>query len=95
MKKIKCEKSAFISDLHIPFHWKPTVDVVLEFLKWFQPDFVFIVGDLMDFYPLSNFDKNPQRLLQLQDELDQGVLFLKQLRKAVGRDCRIIFTPGN
>lgn len=95
MNKIKCEKAVFINDLHIPYHWKPTIDVVLEFIKWFRPQFVYIVGDMLDFYALSHFDKNPQRLLSLQNELDEAVLFLKHLRKATGRDCKIIFKEGN
>lgn len=92
--KPDCEKAAFIGDWHIPYHDPIAVELVLKFLEWFRPDTVFILGDYIDAYSVSRFDKDPQRLLSLQSELDEARGILCKLRRVCPR-ARIIYIAGN
>lgn len=88
------EKSLFVSDLHIPYHDVEAVRIMLNFSKWFKPNQIFILGDLIDAYALSRFDKDPKRKNKLQLELNEAVVFLADLRHANPRAV-ITLTEGN
>lgn len=88
------ERSVFIGDLHIPYEDKHCVQLVLNFISWFHPHFVFIVGDCIDMYQLSVFDKQPDRALQIGDDIKETRAFLSQLR-AVAPRAEIIYFEGN
>lgn len=72
-------KVAFVNDFHIPFHDKILLDLFYEFLAYFKPDKIFLIGDLLDCYSLSFFDKDPTRLGRFQDELDIANNVLNEL----------------
>lgn len=88
------EKSVFISDLHIPFHDIQAVNITFKFIEEFQPQYLFLVGDLMDFYAISSFDKNPKRILSLQSEIDVCQDVLAKMRN-ICPDSSIIYIEGN
>ena len=70
-----------INDIHIPFQDKETLRVLYKFLADFKPSQIVIAGDMLDFYELSSFDKDPKRKFCIQDEIDQCYEFLKELKK--------------
>lgn len=70
-----------INDLHIPYHDKRTLDLFYKFSEDTKNDKLIIAGDLLDFYELSSFDKNPQRRFSIQEEIDQCYEVLKELKK--------------
>jgi predicted phosphodiesterase len=86
------QKIIQINDLHIPFHDKKTLDVFCKFLSDVKPDKLVIAGDLLDFYELSSFDKDPMRKFTIQDEIDQCYEVLKQLKEFC---TEIHFIKGN
>lgn len=88
------ERSLFFSDLHIPYQNKEAVAALLKFTEWFKPSFIFIVGDLIDFYSISHFLKDPTREQTIQDDLDEAHSFLSDLRKAAP-ESKIVFFEGN
>ncbi len=90
----KTEKAIFLSDWHVPHHDPVAVELALAFCEWFKPDTVFVLGDYIDTYALSRYDKDPQKILSLQEELDTGRALLGRLRKACPRS-RIEFLSGN
>jgi predicted phosphodiesterase len=61
---------AVINDLHIPFHDPEIIEAVEEFLEKIQPDSLFYNGDMMDFYQISDFEKDPSRVPLMQKEVD-------------------------
>lgn len=75
------QKIVQINDLHIPFHDKKTIEVFLKFLKDVKIDKLVIAGDLLDFYELSTFDKDPMRKYTIQDEIDKCYDVLKEFKK--------------
>lgn len=84
-----------LPDVHFPFHDKRALDKWLGHASDLKPDAVDIIGDLIDCYPLSRFDKNPERRQVLQDELDMATEFLTELRKTVPRKTVIRYSEGN
>lgn len=87
-------KVVAISDLHVPFHNMDFINNIIKFLKDYQPDKIVLVGDIVDFYDLSNFDKNPKRVGVLQKELDivNGILMLIRIACP---NSEIIYVCGN
>lgn len=90
----KTIKVVSISDLHIPYQNQKMVDAFIKLCGDEQPDKIILNGDIVDFYELSSFDKNPQRIFDLQDELDTCKDFLFNLRHACP-DSEIIYIIGN
>lgn len=84
-----------LSDVHIPFADEKLLSLWLDQVKDYHPDGIDIIGDLIDCYPISHFDKNPRRKHTLQDEIDQASEFLVKLRSVAGDKCDIRYTEGN
>ena len=84
----------FVSDIHCPYQDDDALSAMYKFTDWWKPDKVFILGDLVDFYAVSRFSREPERVLKLQEELDEAVKVLKEIRKHAG-DVKITFLRGN
>jgi len=91
-KNILCH--VVISDVHIPFHNQSYVNTFFNFCKDLKPDYIHILGDLCDAYPLSKFLKNPERLLSFPQELYLARRFIHHLRKLHPKS-KIFFSEGN
>jgi hypothetical protein len=65
-----------------------------NFMDWWKPEIVVILGDLIDFYAISRFSRDPARVLKLQEELDEGVLVLENIRKHAPK-AKMTFLRGN
>jgi hypothetical protein len=94
MVKREYDKYVVIPDAHCPYHDKKTYDTVLQFTKDQHPDHVVIIGDFVDMYSVSKYDKNPERAGRLQEELDSAHDALSQLREAVPK-AKIHYLEGN
>lgn len=82
-----------IGDLHIPFQDNKAVECIYEFLKYFRPSYIVILGDFVDFYAISRYDREPERLNSLNDEIEQGKEILNKIRMLTS--CNIIWLEGN
>jgi predicted phosphodiesterase len=81
-------------DTHEPFADPSCLSVVWQIISDVQPDIVIHMGDLVDCYTISRFDKDPVRLLSLQDEIDAARAHLLKLREIVPTS-RIVLLEGN
>jgi UDP-2,3-diacylglucosamine pyrophosphatase LpxH len=90
----KYKKVLFVSDIHCPYQDKLALKAMYHFMDWFKPQEVIILGDLVDFYAVSRFSRQPERVLKLQDELDQAVGVLEQIRQHALK-VNIYFLRGN
>lgn len=88
------EKGVVVGDFQYPFENKKAVKLFNNFLKDFHPDALFVNGDLVDFYEISKFDKNPKRKHKLQDEIDAGVKELRYMRDVLP-NAYMVFLEGN
>lgn len=86
------EKIVFMTCLHIPFHDPKLLALFFVFLKYFKPDRLFILGDFLDWYQVSSFNKDPKRVGHLQEDLDKAGMILDELANFVSK---IEFLDGN
>lgn len=81
-------------DTHVPHEDTRTMAIVREIAGLLKPSLICNMGDLADAYPLSRFDKDPQRIESLQDEIDMARIHLAQMRQA-SPDSRFVLLEGN
>ena len=82
-----------IADIHIPFHDPLAVESALSYAERQGVDLIVILGDLVDFYKISTFLKNPSKK-SVGEEIKQAKDFLKDLRQRF-KNAKIIYKEGN
>jgi len=88
----KTHRVVFLSDVHPPYHDKVAVQLARDIIADIKPDTLFFGGDMIDMYAVSDFDRDPERVVKFQDEFDEAVDVLAGFRK-LGKDA--LFLPGN
>ena len=86
-------KFVVLSDIHFPYQDDKALKAVYKFLEQHPVDTIILNGDILDFYDVSSFDKDPARINSLQKEIDMANKFFSQLRKR--HSGRMIFIGGN
>jgi predicted phosphodiesterase len=84
-------KVLVISDVHIPYHEPKAVELALEAGKEWGATTLLINGDLLDFYQVSRFDKDPKRW-PIATEISIANGFLDLLQEQFER---VVFKFGN
>jgi len=74
-------KTLVFGDVHVPFHDKKKVDVLIKIIKDYQPDMLIDLGDSIDAACLSVYDKDHSQLTGLQKEFDIDYSFRQQIKK--------------
>lgn len=85
----------FISDVHFPFEDRASWQLTLNVIKELKPNLVFLGGDILDCYAVSQYDREPTRKLTLQQDLDYAFEELSKLRKACPKNTQIMYLEGN
>ena len=67
-----------LSDMHIPFHHKDSMEFIREIKKEYKPDFVVNIGDLLDFHAISMHSHDPD-LFSAGHELREARKHVKEL----------------
>ncbi len=67
------------NDMQIPFQDTPSLKAVMKFSHDFDPTVLVVPGDGMDFYQLSEFDKNPSRAFTFRQEIEIGHRVIKDI----------------
>lgn len=84
---------AFISDVHAPYHDRQAIELALAILSDVKPDSIFFGGDIIDCYAVSDFNRDPVRVVRFQDEFDATRIVMKQLLECGHSNG--YFLPGN
>lgn len=86
-----------VSDWHIPYHDPHAWQLFLNIVGFTTPTKINILGDALDFYGLSAFDKDPDQMKDgsFQEDLDQWYHMARQLQRAAPEGCKFTFVPGN
>jgi predicted phosphodiesterase len=87
------KKALIISDIHIPYHDSEALEVALQAGEKAKVDTVVLLGDVLDFYKISSFSKDPRRK-SVNLEMSEGRAFLEQLRARFPKSP-ISFYRGN
>lgn len=82
-----------LSDIHIPYHDNEAIHAALEFGYKKNVDTIYLNGDVLDFYQISRFTKDPRKR-SFGEELELGRQFFKSLREAFP-NANIYFKEGN
>lgn len=93
-EEVSYQKVLFVPDIHAPYQDKKCLESLITFIKYFNPEIIFIMGDCVDFYAVSKFVKDPLRALRLQKEIDEAHDILKQIRDAA-KNAKITLIRGN
>lgn len=94
IKNFGGERVVWIPDIHVPYQDEKALHAALEFIHWFKPNHVFVLGDLVDFYQVSKFVRDPKRAVELQDNIDESIDVLARIKEA-SRDAKLYFEKGN
>jgi len=89
------EKTVIFNDTHHPFQDKKTCSMLIDFIAREQPKSIIAAGDILDCYKISRFNKDPNRKLSFQDEIDECYEFLGEVRRVAGDKCEITYIEGN
>ncbi len=88
-------KAMITGDYHAQYLDEVAFVKMLSFAKKYKPNIFVINGDLVDYYSISKFDKNPNRKTTLYEEILIARKILKTIRKTVGNKCKIYWLQGN
>jgi predicted phosphodiesterase len=91
---VESKKVVCINDVHVPFQNNKMIENFVRLIEEEQPDEIILNGDMVDFYDLSSFDKDPAREESLQDELDTLYRMLLVFRGACP-NAKITYVEGN
>lgn len=87
-----------ISDLHVPDHDIRIFDLYLKFIAHYQPDYLDILGDFINFTKISKYDQDAYYKTDIADEIQEGRGLLKQLvdtAHKANKDVHITYFQGN
>lgn len=70
--KSRLKKILFVPDVHRKYHDDRAWKLVMKVGKVFKPDVIQILGDFIDFYSISTFSKDPNRVNKLDEEIASG-----------------------
>jgi predicted phosphodiesterase len=86
------KKILVLADVHIPYHSIEAVTLAIREGKKEKVDGVLLLGDLLDFYQLSRFDKDPRKR-SFAHELEAARTFFEVLQKQL--KCKVYYKLGN
>lgn len=81
-------------DTHLPFHDEGALRVVQAVAQDLKPSVLLHVGDLVDCWQISRFDKDPTRKDSLQDNIDAAREHLAQMAMIAPKARRVLL-EGN
>lgn len=58
-----------IPDIHIPFHDPRYLRIISKVISTIKPDGVIQLGDALDFFQISRFEKDPERINTIFDDI--------------------------
>ena len=90
-----------LPDFHHPHHNKIAVDAVFQFIKWFKPHAINIIGDAMNMDAIDLWKKKRgdnkhfegKRIQEDYESFDRDIL--TPLEKLIPRDCEKTYMGGN
>lgn len=90
---VGCDNILFLTDCQIPFHDISALQCALKYGKEQQVNTVYLNGDIVDFYALSDYEKE-KRLRDLKAEIEMTREFLCILRELFP-NAQIYYKDGN
>jgi predicted phosphodiesterase len=86
-------KMLVLSDIHVPYHDIDALKMAITYGISEKPDAILLNGDTLDFYSISDHQKDPRKV-DWPGEIEAGKKLLKMIRKAFP-NVPIYFKSGN
>lgn len=83
--KKSTEVVLFMSDFHVPFEDKRLLESAIRLIQDVRPHRIVLNGDVSDFFSISRFNVEQDRMDDLQKELDQARYWRRRIREAAPR----------
>lgn len=83
-----------LGDTHFPYQDRECLAVIKRLVADVKPDVIVHMGDLIDCWQISTFDKDPSRRDTLQDNIDQAAAFMNELTMLTPNAHRL-YLEGN
>jgi predicted phosphodiesterase len=87
------KKILVLSDIHFPYHNAAALRTAIKYGIEQEVDCIILNGDILDFYALSDFSKDPSKP-KFRKEIELGKWFLNELRLAFPK-AQIYYKIGN
>ncbi len=84
-----------MSDTQLPFIDEPLWQATLNFVDDYKPHDIFLDGDILDCYEISQFDKRPDRKFTLDTEFEMGTELVLDLRARAAPGANVWWIDGN
>jgi predicted phosphodiesterase len=92
---VKMKKYMVLGDIHGDYRDEKALDIAFKYMKEYQPSEIILNGDIVDFYSISQFDKNPDRKYDIQDEVNFTKQLFRDIRKYTRKGTKITYIKGN
>jgi predicted phosphodiesterase len=86
--------AVIVGDTQYPYHDRRCLSVVEGVLKEVKPDIILHMGDLIDCYQISAYERDPNRMSRLQDDIDGCRTLLHRWAQIVPNARRVLL-EGN
>lgn len=83
-----------LADQHFPFQDERALSVAHKITRAAKPEVIWLLGDVLDFAPISRFRDSARYSHTVQDELDEAVAYIQRLRRT-HRAAAINYMLGN
>lgn len=93
MPKHDLTRLAFMPDTHFPYHDVRAFRIFLNAMREFEPHGLFILGDAIDCYSVSDHDRDPARCKRLLDEFGVANREFDKVEDIM--DDRVVYIEGN
>jgi len=96
----KKEYTVVVSDFHVPFHSDWAIRMFREYVRD-HPDLkentktIVFNGDVLDFYTISHFKKNPDNRITSKEEIKVAENGIERIRSYFPNHDRVVFIEGN
>ena len=89
----RLEKVLIIPDVHCPYEDKKAWALMMKAMRDWSPHHIVVMGDFIDCYSVSSHSKDPNRVLQLKDEVEASIKLLQELQDLGAKNN--VFLAGN
>jgi predicted phosphodiesterase len=90
----KVVRAILYGDIHYPNQDEAALTILESITAEYQPDVLVCIGDLLDCYKISDFEKDPRNRVRLQDEINLARTHLHRMAQLAPKARRVLL-EGN
>lgn len=92
------DRVLIVGDAQAPYYHKPSLSILKQFAKDFQPNYFVDLGDRWDFRSLSKFEPDNEKAqlkLRFIEDKQAGIDWGDSIHKSLPKRCKKVFLKGN